>query len=496
MVTIAELMDRSGVGFGTSGARGLVKDMTDAVCYSYTVGFMQYLESLRSLPGADRRIAIAGDLRSSTPRIMRAVAQAVIDRGYHPLNCGALPTPAVALYGFQQQIPTVMVTGSHIPDDRNGIKFTTAEGEVLKADEAGMRAQSVAIPDRFDAGGMLLAPDALAPPDEAAHAAYLRRWLEVFPDDFLTGKRLGLYQHSAVGRDLLREIYTRLGAEVICLGRADTFIPVDTEAIRPEDHALAATWAREYRYDALLSTDGDSDRPLLADETGKWLRGDVAGILCARFCGADVVVTPVSSNTAVERCAWFHRVQRTRIGSPYVIEGLYHAIHDGAHCAVGYEANGGFLTASPVHVGDRQLAPLPTRDAVLVHLAILGLSIGQQKPISQLLAELPQRVTASDRLQSFPTAMSQPHLTSLRNGGATAISRMFPALGEVRDVDTTDGLRVTFRSGEIVHLRPSGNAPELRCYTEAASEARADALLQQVMARLESWRDNHTDCVV
>jgi phosphomannomutase len=40
-------------------------------------------------------------------------------------------------------------------------------------------------------------------------------------------------------------------------------------------------------------------------------------------------------------------------------------------------------------------------------------------------------------------------------------------------VDATDGLRITFANQEIVHLRPSGNAPEFRCYTEADSEERA-----------------------
>jgi len=489
MVTIAELMTSSGVGFGTSGARGLVSDMTDTVCYAYTVGFLQYLENIHQLPGADPRIAIAGDLRPSTARIMRAVAQAVLDRGYQPVNCGMIPSPAVAFYGRQQQIPTLMITGSHIPDDRNGIKFTTTAGEVLKADEAGIRAQTVAIPARFASDGMLLVPGDLGSVDGAAHDAYFHRWLDAFPHAFLAGKRIGLYQHSAVGRDLLQDIYISLGAEVICLGRSDTFIPVDTEAIRQEDHELAAIWARQYRCDALLSTDGDSDRPLIADETGKWMRGDVAGILCARFCGADVVVTPVSCSTAVERCAWFRDVRRTRIGSPYVIEELTHAVRDGAQCAVGYEANGGFLTASPVHIGTRQLTPLPTRDAVLVHLAILGLSIQNGKPISQLLAELPQRATASDRLQHFPTAISQPHLDGLLDGGHTAISHFLPGLGEVVTVDTTDGLRIMFRCGEIVHLRPSGNAPELRCYTEAATKVRANALLQQVMQQLETWRD-------
>lgn len=488
MISIAELMGRSGVTFGTSGARGLVCDMTDAVCYTYTAGFIQYLESTGALPQPNRRIVLAGDLRPSTARIMTAVAKAITDRGYQPVNGGDLPSPAVAYYGLDQRIPAIMVTGSHIPEDRNGIKFNTAAGEVLKEDETGMKAQTVVVPEIFDADGMLTVPVALPAVDPAVCDTYLRRWLDAFPADFLAGIRIGLYQHSAVGRDLLCEIYQDLGADLTCLGRSDTFIPVDTEAIRPQDSALAAEWSQQYHFDTILSTDGDSDRPLISDEHGKWLRGDVAGILCARFCHADVVVVPVSCNTAVERCGWFREVRRTRIGSPYVITELQRAVHDGARCAVGYEANGGFLIASPVQVGDRQLAPLPTRDPVIVHLAILGLSKQTGKSIEQLLAELPQRFTASDRLKDFPTEISRERLQELVSSGEPAITRLFPEMGAVTGIDTTDGVRITFASGEIIHLRPSGNAPELRCYAEADSEARAQELVHLTIERLQSWR--------
>jgi phosphomannomutase len=150
---------------------------------------------------------------------------------------------------------------------------------------------------------------------------------------------------------------------------------VDTEAIRPEDVKAARKWAEEYGFDAIVSTDGDSDRPLISDETGKWLRGDVAGILVAAYFGADAVATPVSCNSALEKCGWFESVYRTRIGSPYVIEGMAQALKAGAQRVVGYEANGGFLLASHIVEGRKTLPALPTRDAVIVHLAILLLSI-------------------------------------------------------------------------------------------------------------------------
>ena len=238
-VTISALMDESGVKFGTSGARGLVTDMTDEVCYAYTLGFLRYLESAGELPREDKRVAIAGDNRNSTDRIMTAASRAVADSGYQPVNCGKIPSPAVGLFGIRDGIPSVMVTGSHIPDDRNGIKYNKASGVILIEDEAGIKKQVVTLPDLFDDAGMFTDEQTIPPVSREAADIYKKRWLDGFPDGCLEGKRIGLYEHSAVGRDLLFEIYTGLGAEVTRLARSDAFIPVDTEAIRPDDVRLA-----------------------------------------------------------------------------------------------------------------------------------------------------------------------------------------------------------------------------------------------------------------
>jgi len=403
-IKIQDLMLSSGVKFGTSGARGLADDMTDYVCYVYTVGFLQYLESAGKIRKARTEVAVAGDFRPSTDRIMQAVRRAAIDMGYTPVNCGKIPSSAVALYGIENNIPAIMVTGSHIPADRNGIKFNKPSGEILKVDEAGIRRQLVAVDDSLfkNAKSFSSSLDEQWTLSNTAQGVYVRRYLDVFPSDCLKGKRIGVYQHSAVGRDIILEIVKGLGADAVALGRTDTFIPVDTEAIRPEDVELAAKWAAEDSYDAIISTDGDSDRPLISDERGRWLRGDVAGILCAKYLGADSVSTPISCNSAVEKSSYFKSVNRTRIGSPFVIESMIEASKGGAKVVVGYEANGGFLTNSDIPLFGKSLRALPTRDAVILHLCIILLAIREGKKLSELTASLPKRYTASDRLKNFP----------------------------------------------------------------------------------------------
>ena len=478
-ISIQELMARSGVAFGTSGARGLATEMTDRVCYAYAKGFLQYLESIGEIKRAGERVAVGGDFRPSTDRVMNAVCRAAADLGYTPVNCGKIPSPAVALFGLENKIPAIMVTGSHIPDDRNGIKFNKATGEVLKDDEKGMSSQVVELDDAmFGADGNFSKAQPAPDVSPVAGENYVMRYLNFFSHDALAGVRIGVYQHSAVGRDVLVKILSHLGAEVTPLGRSDKFIPVDTEAIRPEDVQLAHDWAATGQFDALVSADGDSDRPLVSDEHGHWLRGDVAGILCAKFLGADSVSSPVSCNTAVEKCGWFREIRRTRIGSPFVVASMKQATAAGAERVVGYEANGGFLLNSDIEADGKLLRALPTRDAVIVMLGILLLAKAQKKTVSQLAASLPARFTASDRLKNFATEKSAALLAKFNSGSddadQAAIEKMFGGIcGPVASLNRTDGLRITFTNAEIIHLRPSGNAPEFRCYVEAATDARA-----------------------
>jgi len=483
-------METSGVKFGTSGARGLVTALTDRVAYAYASAFLQHLEAAGELSSGGR-VYLAGDRRSSTPRIKTAITRAVIDRGHRPVDSGLIPSPALALAGLFDRSPSIMVTGSHIPDDRNGIKFNTPRGEIAKQDEAGIAAQQIALPDFFEPDGSLRA--SARPSEQAADSTaarrYVARYVDTFPQRALQGMRVGLYGHSAVGRELVQQILEELGAEVVRLGFSEAFVSVDTEAIRPEDVRLAQEWAREGAFDAIVSTDGDSDRPLVSDERGRFLRGDVAGILCAEFLGATDVVTPVSSNSAVELCEKFQRVARTRIGSPFVIEEMLAALSNGGARVVGYEANGGFMTASPIPLDRGVLSPLPTRDAVIVMLALLTRARASNAPMSSLPAALPPRFTTSDRLANFPTERSQPQLERLKSAGASAILELLgDGLGAVRSVDTLDGVRVRFESGDIVHFRASGNAPELRCYSEASTPERAQALLELGLAAVENWR--------
>lgn len=493
-MTVRQLMENGKVPFGTSGARGRVDDLTDRLVYGLCLGFVKYMQKVGDL-APNGAVSLAGDLRPSSPRILTACCKAIADLNCTPDYQGLIPSPAVALWGIVKKQPSLMVTGSHIPADRNGIKFNKAAGEILKADEVGLSAQEIELDESLflPNGSFKISTYTLPAPKNDAENLYIDRYIQSFGSTYLKGQTIGFYEHSAVGRDILPSLLEKLGASVHRLGRSEVFVPVDTEAIRPEDDVLAANWAAQASYTSIFSTDGDSDRPLVSDEKGVWLRGDIAGILTSQYLKADAVIAPVSCNSALERCGDFSLCIRTRIGSPFVIEGLIQAQSKGAKHVVGYEANGGFFTQTPIQLPAGILGALPTRDPVIVLLSILGLCQQTSKKVSELRDRLPPRFGASGRLQEFPTAASQKILASLVQANESqnllAIEKLLGSVaGAPESTNNTDGLRILFKSQDVVHLRPSGNAPEFRCYTEASSEARAKELLNNCIKLMETWR--------
>ena len=534
------------LAFGTSGLRGLVKDITDLEAYINVKAALRYFLSIGDIR-ASSTVVLAGDLRPSTDRIMRACAQAIIDTGCPVENAGKIPTPALIAHAISARRAGVMVTGSHIPFDRNGIKFNKSVGEILKPDEPGItheveRARleeytRTAEKSLFDAYGMLKKTPELPPGDCTAEEAYVRRYLQSFIRGGLSGLRVLVYQHSAVGRDILPRILRELGAEVVTAGRSETFVPIDTENItdeqldRLEEFAVAAEGSGT-PLDAIVSTDGDSDRPLLTAvlptaevQSGsrrvRFLPGDLVGIVVSEYLRADAAAVPISSNDAVDRRMRELGIllAKTKIGSPYVISAIDELRRAGAHVRiVGWEANGGFLTGSDITLAGGKMVALPTRDSFLPILANLSAAAGQRIGLAQLWNRLPARFSRAGLLDNFPVAVSQTILSDLISPGdvtevefdrarpvfdhsrpdskptplgqtateewqrcKATLNRFFtPQLGfgEIVRINVLDGVRIYFNNGDVAHVRPSGNAPQLRIYANSDSQGRADTIVE------------------
>jgi phosphomannomutase len=532
--------------FGTSGRRGLVADLTQLEIYTNVVGELEYLQSLSPESGGVTRgddFYFAYDLRPSStafvpgePRrgeICQAVERAIRDSGMRPVNLGGIPTPALAYYALLRAKGSIMVTGSHIPFDRNGYKLNTSKGELLKEHENPIDRSVGRVRERlgaqafgeslFDESGMFKHGHVeLGPSSDDARAAYARRYRDFFAGCSLAGKRIVVYQHSAVGRDLLVDLLKDFGAEAVPLGRSSTFVPIDTENIGAAQlgviQSLADEAARSGAVDAVVSLDGDSDRPLVIGieaESGKarFFGGDLVGMITAGYLGADSVVVPISCNDAIDR-GELRRVlePKTRIGSPYVIRGMQAARAKGRQAVCGWEANGGFLTGSAITRNGKVLEALPTRDAMLPLLCSLFAAAERKVSLVELFGSLPARYSRAALLQQFPrstgarlVALYTPSDAAVRDvrfqgekasafdsdGAAMDAPAEVAAIRlkleryfgcEVVHLNYTDGVRIEFGNGEIAHFRPSGNADEFRIYAVADSQERADSITEAATA--------------
>jgi len=542
--------------FGTSGRRGLVVDLTQLEIFINVVAELEFLQSLPKSEGGISKgdeFFYARDLRPSSSNytaenqgrgeIAQAVEAAIIHCGMIPVNQDQIPTPALTSYAIGLGKGSIMVTGSHIPFDRNGYKTNTSQGELLKQHEQPINdkvtevrewfyqqalADSLFAEDgRFKTGSRQLS---VAQPD--ASAAYLKRYLDFFLINALTGLNILVYQHSAVGRDLLVDLLQKLGANVVVTGRSETFVPIDTENMDAAQLAtiqnLYNTAAAEHgQFTAIVSTDGDSDRPLIlgVDPSSQQVRffgGDLVGMLTAELLGADSVVVPISTNDGIDRSTLQAITEpKTRIGSPFVITGMQKALARGKQSVCGWEANGGFLTGSAIQWRGNTLSALPTRDAILPILAILYLAKRDQLPLTELFARLPKRYSRAALLKQLPRSQSLAmikrfsptdesistvqylakqivaldeseqiltttdeqlaELTSIQHQLASFFNTEL-GFDQISKINYTDGVRLYFNNGDVAHMRPSGNADELRIYAVSDTQERANAIAEMAVA--------------
>ena len=180
MLNSTQILSGSDVKFGTSGARGLVADFSEEVCASFTHAFVSAMQ----INFHFRKVAIGIDNRPSSPEMARFCAAALKSIGVETIFCGVLPTPALAYYSMQKNIPSIMVTGSHIPFDRNGLKFYRPDGEISKADERAILDANIDF--------KLEVLDSELSVETSAVAAYLNRYQASYSVDSLAGMKIGI----------------------------------------------------------------------------------------------------------------------------------------------------------------------------------------------------------------------------------------------------------------------------------------------------------------
>jgi phosphoglucosamine mutase len=427
--------------FGTDGVRGLANG--DVLTPELALALAR---SVVRETGA-RRVAVGRDTRPSGPMLEAAAAAGFAAEGADVLLLGVVPTPVVAhAVAAGTADLGLVISASHnaMPDNGlklfgpGGLKLTDAQEDAF---EAGLKNTS--------AGKTGTAVGAVSSAGPEVVEAYLSSLLATAGR--LDGLTVVVDGANGAASALAPELYRRAGATVhaIHVDGAGACINEGCGATHPEDLAkqVVALGA-----DLGIAHDGDADRCIVVDATGRVLNGDqVLGLLAlarkeAGLPASDVLVATVMSNLGLHQAmaAEGIRVVQTAVGDRYVLEEM--RAHD---YRLGGEQSGHVVLGDFATTGDGLLTALQVMDRVVR----TGKPLAELADVVTLLPQVLVNVRADrDRAQA------QDVLAAVAAEEASL-----------------DG------SGRVL-LRPSGTEPLVRVMVEAPTQTAAEQVAQRLAA--------------
>ncbi|MGH7501329.1 MAG: phosphoglucosamine mutase [Longimicrobiales bacterium] len=450
-----------------SGVRGRVGEaLTPDIIVRFAGAFGAWLRTTR---GDRPRVIVARDSRTSGPMFERAVIAALQSTGCNVIQVGLATTPTALLAVRHHRADgAIVVTASHNPVEWNALKFASAAGMFLDAEEApAMRA--------FLADGAIRRAswDRLGELEADAEAAH-RHIAAVLAIPYLdvTGLRARRFRVAldcirGAGSTLLPPVLEALGCEVIGINmEPDGRFPRPPEPVAANLGELEAR-VRQSGADLGMATDPDGDRLSLVSNTGHAIGEDhtlaIATWLVLRH-RAGPVVTNLSTSRVVEDVALAANApfERAPVGEINVARAM-----ERAGAVVGGEGNGGVI------LPDLQM----TRDAGAAAALALQALLEADRPMDRFMDSFASYHIVKDTL---------PHV-----GGP--IEEAYALLEERLDApvaDRRDGLRLEWPDlRQWLHLRASGTEPILRIIAEAPSRNSARSMVEsarQTLARIHS----------
>lgn len=439
--------------FGTDGVRGLANDLlTPALAVQLGEAAARVLakDHPGSRGGRRPRAIVGRDTRASGEFLDHAISAGLASSGVDVTRVGVLPTPAIAHLTASQDIDLgVMISASHNPFQDNGIKFFARGGYKL---EDSVEDQ---IEDLLGNAGDLptgASVGRVIKGETVADQNYINHLVDSVATD-LSGLRIVVDASngaaSVVGPAALRAA----GAEVIVINASPDGLNIN-EACGSTHPERLQSYVPAVGADMGVAYDGDADRCLAVDAQGRLVDGDqIMGMLAVGMkedgtLGSDTLVVTVMSNLGLllaMRDAGIRTVQ-TAVGDRYVLEKML---------AGGYTLGG----EQSGHVIDTLHAT--TGDGVLTSLRVAA----RLKRTGQSLAELASIV---HRLPQ--TLINVKGVDKAASGTNKAVQEAVAA-AEARLGET----------GRVL-LRPSGTEPVVRVMVEAATQAEADAVADELSA--------------
>jgi len=426
--------------FGTNGVRGDAEKLfTNEFCFDIGATFGKFLLK------KDKRgkLVVGMDPRQSSQRIKMSFLQGLLTTAsWELLDEGIIPTPCLNYFIIKKHLAGgMMISGSHIREELNGIKFFINEEEITKDNEKEIEKiyfQSKT-KQKYNPQKINLESDG------EAKEAYLELLRSLAKPPYPSWK-IVVDAGNGTQSLIIPRLFEGLGFEVVKIN-CDLKKEMIVRDMEVSDAFKEVTQiVKKEKANFGIALDSDGDRIIFFDEKGNSIPGEYSCSLIAKDSTSDSIVTPINTSSVVEHLG--KMVIRTKVGVLYVVEAMKQ------HKArFGFESNGGGISGE-IFYG---------RDGGTTLIKMLNLLKKEKRTLSQLVNSLPQFFIFKEKVDC-PRKLNKIILKKAEE--------VFKGM----KIEKIDGLKIWINSENWILFRPSGNAPEFRVFAEAKNEKTARKL--------------------
>lgn len=410
------------------------------------------------------RVVIGRDTRPSGPMVQAAVASGLLAAGCEPVLLEVASTPAVGLMVRRHKAAGgVVITASHNPIAWNGIKFLTDEGLSPPPDRAQQLFELYSQKAFKLVDAVTIRQPVVDPSAAVAHVEAALKIVDV-PSIAAARYRIVLDSINGAGCEEGRLLLERLGCEVIQVNGEPTGRFTHTPEPIAENLTQLCDEVRKHKASAGFAQDPDADRLAIVDEQGRFIGEEYTLALAAKYL-FKALPGPTAANLSTSRmiddlaaaAGGPCKVHRSAVGEANVVAAM-----KANGCVWGGEGNGGVI--------DTRVGVI--RDSLTAMVLILQLMAASGKPISGLVAEIPAYTMIKTKFEC----------------SKDRIARVLKAVAEKyrnERISDVDGVRVDLPDG-WAHIRGSNTEPIIRIIAEATTPARADGLVAEMKAVMDS----------
>lgn len=443
--------------FGTNGVRGVFgEDLTLDFISKITLSLASFFKKGPILVGYDGR--------ESSIIISKVVTAALSSSGIDSAVCGIVPTPclqfATRQLGYNGGI---MITASHNPPQYNGLKVIAKDGiEISREDELKVEefyfAKKWKFSDKFGSISK----------ESNAVNTYISGIKDRVDVRKIKSQNLKIVLDLGNGAQAITapRLCKDLGCEAILINeKIDGTFPGRGSEPTPQNLDKLSNMVIKTKSDFGIAFDGDGDRSIFCDESGKILTGDRSALLLSKYIlkryPQSTIITSVNSTYVIEKIAANSesKVLRTKVGSVEVSRKMVKE-----NAIVGFEENGGFMYGKHNQV----------RDGSMTMAILIDLLVHNKSSLSKEMNSLPPSFTTKGKIECSKNDFKK-------------IIKILKA--EPYKKDLTDGIKLSLDDSSWIMVRLSGTEPIARIYAESSSQSKLDDIFAKYLQKVKAALD-------